>query len=454
MKFRAVLRGSSIPRSWYNIVPDLPFKLPPLINSRTGYPVGPHDLEPFLTHELIDQEMGVQREVGIPPAVREVFRGWRPTPLVRARGLEQALGTPAMLFYKYEGRNPYGTHEANTAFPQAFYAARNRMKRLVTGTASAGWGAALATACRRFGVECKVYLVREAAQHNPRIRTLMELAGAQVVLSPSNETRVGRKALSQDPNHPGTLGLAISEAVEEAMEGQRTKCALPTVLNHVVLHQTIIGLEARGQLEREGLYPDLVVGSAGGGTGFAGLAVPFLRDRLRDRPVRFLVVEPSAAPSLTRGVYAYDYADAVGLFPLLKMYTLGHSYAPPSAMEATGMGYHGMSPIVSALVQRGVVEARALGQREALQAAVQFAQHEGVTVGPEAAFTLKGVVDEALACKEKGEKRVILFSVNYLGYLSLQAYEALSRGELQDASLDEEALRKALSELPQVKEGS
>lgn len=454
MVLRRLFRGRVLPSHWYNIQPDLPFKLPPLINSRTGFPVGPRDLEHFLAPELVDQELNTRdREVRIPDEVLEYYEAWRPTPVVRAERLEEALGTPARIFYKYEGRSPCGSHESNTAYPQAYYSKRGGANRLVTGTGEAEWGSALAMAGAAFRLGVLVFLVRAAARRNPHLEPMLRLLQAETLLSPSDTTRAGRRVLQADPQAPGSLGMAISEAVEVALEDAKANCCLSTVLGHVVLHQTVIGLEARSQMEQQGVYPDVVIGSAGGGTSFAGLVLPFVRDRLHGRNIRFVAAEPAEVPSLTRGTYAYDYADAEGLFPLLKMHTVGHRYLPP-LIEAESMRYHGMAPVVSALVDKGYIEAVSCSQRAVMESAVLFARTESLIVGPAAAYGLHAAVLEALRCKETGEARTVLFGINSHGNFKLDVYEAFLRGEIADISPDESSMREAMKDLPSTASSS
>ncbi|MBI2872913.1 MAG: TrpB-like pyridoxal phosphate-dependent enzyme [Chloroflexi bacterium] len=448
MAIRTVFRGAVLPTAWYNVVPDLPFKLPPPVNARTGFPVGPHDLAQVIPHELLEQELGAeQREVRIPREVRDLYRTWRPTPLVRAKMLEEALGTPARLYYKYEGTSPTGSYEANTAIPQAYYAGRARAKKLVSGAGDGEWATSLAMATNKFGLVAKVYVVQASLARRPRLKTLAELWNAQVVPSPSTETRTGRQALAADPEAPGSLGLAMSEALEEAMTDKDAKYATGTLLTSVILHQTVIGLEARRQMEHIGELPDVIIGAVGGGSGFGGLIAPFLPLRLDGRPIRFVAAEPAAVPSLTRGTYAYDYPDAVGLLPLLKMYTLGHNYAGPT-IHAGSMRYHGMSPLVSALYDNGLVEAVAVGQVPALGSAIQFARTESVLAAPDVAYCLHVVVAEAMRCKETGEAKTILFAVNTHGQSNLSTYEAYLSELIQDIHPDEAGIQRSLQDLP------
>lgn len=447
-----VTSPSAVPQAWYNIVPDLPFKLPKPVNSKTGFPVGRHDLLGMISMELVEQELGTsERDVRIPREVRDFYQAWRPTALVRARGFEAALKTPARLYYKYEGTSPTGSHEANTAIPQAYYARRARAKRLVTGSGEGEWAAAVAAAASHFGIRAKVYLTRGSVARRPGVKTAAEVLGAEVVLSPSNATRVGRQALANSPDGPGSVGLAIAEAMEEAITDKDTKCATGTLLNHVVLHQTVIGLEARRQMERLRAQPDVVIGAVGGGSNFGGLVVPFLPLRFAGQPIRFVAAEAAACPSLTRGTYAYDYVDSSGLFPLVKMYTLGHEYTPPT-IEAGGMRYHGMSPLISALYANGLIEATSIGQRAALDSALLFARTESLLVSPEAAYCLSAVVDEAKRCRETGQTKTILFGLSAHGHFSMHTYEAHLSALVPDVPPDEAGIQRSLEHLPRFEQ--
>ncbi|MCS7217133.1 MAG: TrpB-like pyridoxal phosphate-dependent enzyme [Candidatus Bipolaricaulota bacterium] len=448
--FKFVLPEERIPKDWYNLVADLPKPLPPALNPKTLAPVQPDELEPLFPRALLAQEGTRDRWVPIPEPVRAVYALWRPTPLYRAHRLERALDTPAHLYYKYEGTSPTGSHKPNTAVAQAFYNREEGVRRLTTETGAGQWGSALAFACRMFGLACKVYMVRVSYEQKPYRRVLMETYGAEVVPSPSAHTQAGRRVLAEDPQSPGSLGIAISEAVEDAASREDTKYALGSVLNHVLLHQTVIGEEARLQMELAGEEPDVVIGCVGGGSNFAGLAFPFLRDRLAGRArTRFVAVEPTACPSLTRGVYTYDFGDTVGLTPLLKMHTLGHSFVPPK-VHAGGLRYHGMAPTVSLLVAEGIVEARAVRQADAFAGAVLFAQTEGIVPAPEAAHAVAVAIAEALRAREEGQKRVILFNLSGHGYFDLQAYQEYLAGTLASDSFAPEAVEASLAQLPRV----
>ncbi len=444
-----VLTEEDMPRYWYNILADLPFPLPPVIHPATGRPVGPDDLAPLFPGALIAQEVTTEREVEIPEPVREVYRLWRPTPLFRARRLEKALGTPARIYYKYEGVSPAGSHKPNTAVAQAFYNRAEGVRRLTTETGAGQWGSALAMACSFFGLECKVYMVKVSYYQKPYRRVLMETWGARVVPSPSPDTQAGRAVLAQNPDSPGSLGIAISEAVEDAASREDTKYSLGSVLNHVLLHQTIIGLEAKKQLELAGDYPDVVIGCVGGGSNFAGLAFPFVADKLKGRPLRVIAVEPEACPSLTRGVYTYDFGDTAGTTPLLKMHTLGHAFVPPG-IHAGGLRYHGMAPLVSLLYDKGVIEARAEHQTAVFKAAVEFARAEGIVPAPESAHAIKAAVDLALEAREAGRPLVVLFNLSGHGHFDLAAYEQYLAGKLEDYAYPRERVEEALKGLPEV----
>lgn len=448
---RFLLSEEDIPKAYYNILADLPFELPPALHPATGRPIGPEDLAPLFPMALIQQEVSREREIEIPEPVREIYRLYRPTPLIRARRLERALDTPAHIYYKYEGVSPAGSHKLNTALAQAFYNKQEGVQGLTTETGAGQWGSALAMACRFFDLECIVFMVKVSYHQKPYRRILMETFGARVIPSPSPETAAGRKVLAEQPDSPGSLGIAISEAVEAAAtSGGRLKYSLGSVLNHVLLHQTVIGLEAKKQMELAGEYPDVIIGCVGGGSNFAGLALPFMRDRLVEgRPTRFIAVEPTAAPSLTRGVYAYDYGDTVGTTPLLKMYTLGHTFTP-APIHAGGLRYHGMAPILCALYEKGHLEAVAYPQTKVFEAAVRFAQAEGIVPAPESAHAIRAVIDEALRAKEEGTPRVILFNLSGHGHFDLAAYDQYLRGALADYEYPAEEVTRALAHLPRV----
>ena len=446
-----LLDESRIPKHWYNIAADLPVAAPPVLHPGTHQPVGPDDLAPLFPMELIMQEVSTEREVPIPEPVRDVYRQWRPSPLIRARRLEKALQTPAKIYYKYEGVSPAGSHKPNTAVAQAFYNQQAGVKRLVTETGAGQWGSALAFAGALFGLEVKVFMVRVSYDQKPYRRALMETYGASCTPSPSNETQAGRAILAQRADHPGSLGIAISEAVEMAAPREDTKYALGSVLNHVLLHQTVIGQEAMAQMDMAGDYPDVIVGCTGGGSNFAGIVFPFLGAQLRGgKKVRIVAVEPAACPSLTRGPYAYDFGDTAHLTPLTKMHTLGSTFTPPG-FHAGGLRYHGMAPMVSHIKQLGLIEAVAYHQTTCFEAGVLFARAEGIVPAPEANHAVKGAIDEALKCKAEGKSRTILFNLSGHGHFDMQAYIDYFDGKLQDLDYDEAELAMALAGLPSVK---
>ncbi len=446
-----LLDETRIPKHWYNLVADLPAAPPPVLHPGTLQPVGPDDLAPLFPMDLIMQEVATEREIPIPEPVREVYRQWRPSPLFRARRLEKALQTPAKIYYKYEGVSPAGSHKPNTAVPQAFYNKQAGVKRLVTETGAGQWGSSLAFAGALYGLEVKVFMVRVSYDQKPYRRALMETYGASCTPSPSSETQAGRAILAKRADHPGSLGIAISEAVEIAAQRDDTKYALGSVLNHVLLHQTVVGQEAMAQMDMAGDYPDVIVACTGGGSNFAGIAFPFLGAQLRGgKKLRIVAVEPAACPSLTRGQYAYDFGDTAHLTPLAKMYTLGSTFTPPG-FHAGGLRYHGMSPLVSHLKQLGLIEAVAYHQTTCFDAGVMFARAEGILPAPEANHAVKGAIDEALKCKAEGKSRTILFNLCGHGHFDMQAYIDYFGGKLQDLEYDEAELALALAGLPSVK---
>jgi tryptophan synthase beta chain len=449
-----VLPESAIPRSWYNIQADLPVAAPPPLHPGTMQPIGPADLEPLFPMDLILQEVSAEREIEIPDPVRDVYALWRPTPLHRARALERALQTPARIFYKYEGVSPAGSHKPNTAVAQAFYNRQAGIKRLATETGAGQWGTALAFAGSLFGIDVTVFQVRVSYDQKPYRRSVMETYGARCVASPSPQTSYGRAVLEQRPDHPGSLGIAISEAVEVAAQDPNTKYALGSVLNHVLMHQTVIGQEAMEQLQMAGAWPDVVVGCTGGGSNFAGISFPFLGQGLRGgaRP-RIVAVEPAACPSLTRGRYAYDFGDTGRMSPLVKMHTLGSSFTPPG-FHAGGLRYHGMAPLVSHLKQLGHIEAVAYHQVECFEAGVLFARNEGIVPAPEANHAVKGAIEEALRCKREGRAETILFNLCGHGHFDMSAYADYFAGRLQNQAYDERELALALAGLPSVPEAA
>ncbi len=446
-----LLDEKELPSHWYNIQADLPFPLPPVIHPGTKQPIGPQDLAPLFAMELIKQEVSRERWIEIPEEVREVYKLWRPSPLYRAVRLEQALDTPAHIYYKWEGVSPAGSHKPNSAVAQAFFNKREGVERITTETGAGQWGSALAMSCSFFGIECKVYMVKVSYQQKPHRRVLMESWGATVIPSPSPSTGAGRAVLARDPDSPGSLGIAISEAVEEAASREDTRYALGSVLNHVLLHQTVIGLETQRQFELAGESPDILVGCVGGGSSLAGLSFPFLKDKLsgKNTNLRVIAVEPMACPSLTKGAYVYDFGDSAGTTPLLKMYTLGHSFIP-APIHAGGLRYHGMAPLVCALYDHRVIEAVAVHQLPTFEAALQFARTEGILSAPEPAHAIRVVIDEALKCKTSGERKVIGFVLCGHGHFDLGAYDAYLQGRLQDFEYPETKIREALASLPKV----
>ena len=446
-----LLDESEMPTRWYNVIPDLPSPPPPPLHPGTLQPVGPEDLAPLFPMDLILQEVTTESYVEIPAEVQDIYRTWRPSPLYRAHRLERALDTPARIYYKYEGVSPAGSHKPNTAVPQAFYNAKAGTRRLTTETGAGQWGTALAYACALFGIECEVWQVGASYDQKPYRRTMIETFGGTVHRSPSALTAAGRAILEQQADHPGSLGIAISEAVEVAAGDDSTRYALGSVLNHVLLHQTVIGEEALLQLAKAGESgPDLLVGCTGGGSNFAGLSFPFLREKLAGRMSPTIrAVEPASCPSLTRGTYAYDFGDTAGMTPLLKMHTLGHDFIP-DPIHAGGLRYHGMSPLLSHIYELGLMEAVAIGQVECFDAGVQFARTEGILPAPEPTHALAAAVREALACKESGEEKVILTALCGHGHFDLAAYDAYLDGRMRDEDVPDARFAEALSRLPSV----
>jgi len=444
------LPEEKIPKAWYNIAADLPQPPAPVLHPGTGQPIGPDDLAPLFPMALIGQEVSAERDIEIPEPVREAYRLWRPAPLYRARRLEQALDTPARIYYKNEAVSPSGSHKPNTAVAQAFFNREEGITKLSTETGAGQWGSSLAFAAQLFGLEIQVFMVRVSYDQKPYRRAMMEAYGARCVASPSEETDSGRAMLAQDPNTTGSLGMAITEAVEVAAKNDDTKYAPGSVLNHVLLHQTVIGIEALEQMEMAGDFPDIVIGCAGGGSNFAGLAFPFIGQKLRGgQGAKIIAVEPAACPTMTRGRMAYDFGDTGHLTPLVKMHTLGSTFVPPG-FHAGGLRYHGMSPLVSHLVASGEVEPRAVHQNPSFAAGVQFARAEGIIPAPETNHAIRVVVDEALRCKEEGTSRVILFNLSGHGHFDMSAYQAYHNGELEDVEYDPAKLDAALAELPAV----
>jgi tryptophan synthase beta chain len=445
-----LLGDDRIPRAWYNIVADLPEPPAPVLHPGTQAPIAAADMAPLFPPSLIAQENATEREIEIPQAVREVYALWRPTPLYRARFLERALDTPARIYYKYEGVSPTGSHKPNSAVPQAFFNKNDRTARLATETGAGQWGTSLAFACSLFGLELDVYMVKVSFEQKPYRRAAMEAYDARCVASPSNETASGREVLARDPNATGSLGIAISEAVERAAERDDTKYALGSVLNHVMLHQTVIGLEAMEQMDMAGDDPDIVIACTGGGSNFAGLVFPLLRRKLTgESDMRIIATEPVACPTLTRGVFAYDFGDTAHLTPLMKMRTLGSQFMP-RAIHAGGLRYHGMSPLVSHLLELGLIEPRAYPQTECFAAGVLFAKAEGIIPAPEANHAIKAAIDEALICKREGVARTILFNLSGHGHFDMQSYADYFAGKLTDQSFAAEDLSRSLRELPPI----
>lgn len=449
------LTEADIPTAYYNIVADLPKPLDPVLHPGTGQPIGPADLAPLFPMELIKQEVSAERYIEIPEPVREIYKLYRPTPLIRARRLEKLLDTPAHIYYKYEGASPAGSHKLNTATAQAFYNKEEGVKKLSTETGAGQWGSALAMACNFFGMDCEVFMVKVSYDQKPYRRILMETYGATVHASPTSLTNAGRQVLAESPDSPGSLGIAISEAVEvAALSGGKVKYSLGSVLNHVLLHQTVIGQEALRQMDMADEYPDVVIGCVGGGSNFSGLAFPFLQSKLQSRngkDTRFIAVEPTAAPSITKGVYAYDFGDTVHMTPLVKMYTLGHTFVP-AGIHAGGLRYHGMAPLISALYNQGYIEAIAVPQISTFAAAIQFAQSEGIVPAPESAHAIRVAIDQALDAKARGQTRVILFNLSGHGNFDLSAYEQYLGGKLQDYEYPAEEVARAMEHLPKVGE--
>ena len=449
METKIVLGENHIPTHWYNVIPDMPGPLAPVLHPGTAKPVTPADLLPLFPMALIEQEMSPERWIPIPKEVRDAYRAWRPSPLFRAHRLEAALGTPARIYYKYEGGSPAGSHKPNTAVPQAYYNKLAGTKRIATETGAGQWGTSMAMAARIFGLECTVYMVKVSFEQKPYRKSMMQLWGADVIASPSSKTNSGRGILAKDPGNQGSLGIAISEAVEDAATHEDTRYALGSVLNHVCLHQTVIGLEAKEQLRIAGDYPDVVIGCHGGGSNFAGIAFPFVADKAAGKQVRIVAVEPSSCPTLTKGVYAFDYGDTAKMAPIAKMYTLGHDFMPPG-IHAGGLRYHGASPLVSQLVHAGVVEARAVRQLTCFEAAVQFARTELIIPAPESSHAIRGAIDEALLAKEEGKERVILFNLSGHGHVDMAAYDAYFAGQLEDFDYPADKVQESLAHLPKV----
>jgi len=445
---KILLDESEIPKQWYNVVADMPNPpAPPL--GPDGKPIGPDALTAIFPDALIGQEVSGERWIDIPEEVRRIYGMWRPSPLYRARGLEKALGTPARIYYKYEGVSPAGSHKPNTSIPQAYYNREEGVRRISTETGAGQWGCAMALAGQLFGIEVRVYMVKVSYQQKPFRRSMIETWGAEVLASPTDQTNAGRKILAEDPECTGSLGLAISEAVEEAASRADTNYALGSVLNHVLLHQTVIGLEAKAQFEKVGDYPDAIFAACGGGSNFGGVAFPFFADKAAGKAVRLVAVEPASCPTLTRGHYAYDFGDTAGLTPLLQMYTLGHDFIPPG-IHAGGLRYHGDSALVSQLVHEGLVEAMAVPQLGTFEAGVTFARSEGIIPAPESSHAIRATIDAALACKESGEAKTLFFNLSGHGHFDMAAYDDYFAGKLHDYAYPQEQIDAALARLPKV----
>ncbi len=447
---RIYLTEKEIPTKWYNIASSLPEKPLPPLDPQTRQPISPDKLAPIFPMRLIEQEVSDKQFIKIPEDVLRIYLTWRPTPLVRARRLEELLETTAHIYYKNESVSPAGSHKPNTAVAQAYYNKLEGVKRLATETGAGQWGSALALACNYFDLGCKVFMVKSSYNQKPYRRSMMQLWGAEVTPSPSEETQSGREMLEKDPDSSGSLGMAISEAVEVAASDPDTKYSLGSVLNHVLLHQTIIGEETIKQLEKVGEFPDIIIGCVGGGSNFGGFSFPFIREILEEKPrakkLRVIAVEPSACPTMTRGVFTYDYGDTAGLTPLLPMYTLGHGFVPP-AIHAGGLRYHGVSPLISALVNQKIIQPVAYSQNEVFDAAVKFARSEGIVPAPESSHAIRAVIDEALRAKSEGKEEIIAFNLSGHGHFDMSAYDAYLQGRLEDTTLDEDDLQKYLSQL-------
>lgn len=447
MEKKIVLRDSEMPKQWYNVVPDIPGGLKPPLDPETKQPMGPEKLGAVFPMGLLAQEMSQERFIDIPEEVLDIYRIWRPAPLVRATNLEKALNTKAKIFFKNEGVSPVGSHKANSAVPQAYYNKLEGVKRLSTETGAGQWGSALSFATSKFGLECKVYMVRVSFEQKPYRKSMMQTFGAQIVASPSEETVTGRRILAEFPDTPGSLGIAISEALEDAAGREDTKYALGSVLNHVCIHQSIIGLEAKRQLEIAGEYPDVIIGCCGGGSNFAGIAAPFIPDALDGRKIRFVGVEPASCPSLTMGRLAYDFGDVAQTTPLLYMYTLGHDFIPPG-IHAGGLRYHGMSPIISALVREKIIEPVKVHQLECFEAGVLFARTEGIIPAPETCHAIRAAIIEAT--REPDKEQTILFNFSGHGLIDMASYDKYFTGELQNYDYPEEAIAKSMANLPKI----
>lgn len=444
---KILLTEKEIPTHWYNIQADMPNPLKPPLSPATGKPATPDELGAIFPEEIIKQEVSTERFIEVPEEVRRLYALWRPSPVIRAHRLEKALDTPAKIYFKYEGVSPAGSHKLNTAIPQAYYNKKQGIKRLSTETGAGQWGTALSMACNFFGMQCTVYMVKISYNQKPYRRSMMQLFGAEVFASPSDKTHAGREVLKKDPDSNGSLGIAISEAVEDAAKNSDTNYALGSVLNHVVLHQTVIGLEAKKQMEKAGYYPDVVIACSGGGSNFSGLAMPFVQDKIKEgKKTRIVAAEPAACPSLTKGKFTYDYGDVAHLTPKMMMYTLGSDFMPPG-IHAGGLRYHGSSPIQSQLLHDGFIEAVAYEQQDIFEAAMLFAQSEGIVPAPESSHAVKAAIDEAVKARESGESRTILFGLSGHGYFDMTAYDNYLSGKLQNSSLSDDVINKSLEKL-------
>ena len=450
MDTKILLSEKEMPQQWYNIQADFPKPMPPVLHPGTGKPIGPQDLAPLFPMELIKQEVSQERWIDIPEEVQDIYKIWRPTPLVRARRWEKALDTPAKIYYKWEGVSPAGSHKPNTAVAQAYYCKKEGVKKITTETGAGQWGSALSFACNLFDLECKVFMVRISYDQKPYRRMMMEVWGGKCVPSPSKETKAGRDILAKDPNSPGSLGIAISEAVEIAAQHDDTKYSLGSVLNHVLLHQTVIGLETLKQFEKLGEYPDIAIACVGGGSNFGGFVMPMVRDKItKGKKTRIIAVEPTACPSLTRGLYKYDFGDTACTTPLIKMFTLGHGFIP-APIHAGGLRYHGMAPIVCHMYDLKLIEAVALKQKACFEAAISFARAEGHIPAPEAGHAIRAAMNEALKCKESGQSKVIVFNNSGHGHFDLGSYERFLSGKMEDIEPSDAEIKKALAELPNI----
>lgn len=451
-KIKILLKEDDIPMEWYNICADLPSPPKPPLHPGTKQPIGPQDLAPLFPMSLIEQEVSTQKFIPIPEEILNIYLQWRPSPLIRAKNLENKLKTPARIYYKYEGVSPAGSHKPNTAIAQAYYNKQAGIKRLSTETGAGQWGSALALACNYFGLECKVFMVKVSFEQKPFRRSMMHVWGATVIPSPSSETNSGRQILEKNPDSPGSLGIAISEAVEEAATREDTNYSLGSVLNHVLMHQTVIGEETLKQMKMVNDYPDIVIGCVGGGSNFAGLSFPFVREKINGKNIDILAIEPSSCPTLTRGPYAYDFGDTAQLTPLVAMHTLGHDFVPP-AIHAGGLRYHGMAPLVSQLHHEGIINARAYQQLEVFDAAVTFSRSEGIIPAPESSHAVKAAIDEAVKAREEGKEKTILFNLSGHGHFDMASYDRYFDKQLTDHVLPEKEIERALNaikDLPKV----